>query len=96
MVRFLFFNGRRLRFAVFSFGFIWIILTVSFILFNIRYPYGCTMDFRYIVPTVTTGAAFLGLMSDAFTGGRVKNALFAVFCAVLAVFCASSAIFFVV
>lgn len=96
MVRFLFFNGRRRRFAVLSFGFIWIILMVSFVMFNIRYPYGCTMDFRYIVPTVISGAAFLGLLSEALTGGKVKDVLFAAFRAVLAVFCASSAIFFVV
>jgi len=96
MVWFIFFNGRRRRFAAFSFGFIWIILMVSFVFFNIRYPYGCTMDFRYIVPTLMTGAAFLGLMSDALAGGRLKNVLFAAFCAVLAVFCASSATFFVV
>ncbi len=33
----------------------WIINIVSFILFNIKYPYLCTMDYRYIVPTVFTG-----------------------------------------
>ena len=36
---------------------IWLTQMVSFILFNLKYPMGCTMDFRYIVPTVFTGAA---------------------------------------
>ena len=47
-------------------GLLWIWLTqmVSFILFNLKYPMGCTMDFRYIVPTVFTGAAFLGIALD--------------------------------
>lgn len=31
-----------------------------FIYFNIRYPFGCTMDFRYIVPLLFCGVAFIG------------------------------------
>ena len=31
-----------------------------FIYFNIRYPFGCTMDFRYIVPLLFCGVMFLG------------------------------------
>lgn len=40
---------------------LWLIFMVSYIYFNIRYPFGCTMDFRYIVPTVILGALFIGL-----------------------------------
>ena len=27
---------------------------------NIKLPYGCTMDFRYMVPTIFAGAIFVG------------------------------------
>lgn len=49
------------RLLVFSFLVLWFLMMASFIGFNLKYPYGCTMDFRYIVPTVLSGAAFLGL-----------------------------------
>lgn len=42
----------------------WIILLSSHVTFNIKFPFGCTMDFRYIVPTITIGALFIGLMYD--------------------------------
>ena len=35
-------------------------LMVSYIFFNIRYPYGCTMDFRYIVPVFIINVLLLG------------------------------------
>ena len=31
-----------------------------FIYFNIKYPFGCTMDFRYIVPLLFCGVTFIG------------------------------------
>lgn len=34
---------------------------ISFIYFNIQKPYACTMDFRYILITVFTGATLLGI-----------------------------------
>ena len=42
-------------------GFIWISLMISFIQFNLQYPFGCTMDYRYIVPTCFVGAYYLAL-----------------------------------
>lgn len=33
---------------------------ISFIIFNINYPFGCSMDFRYIVPVLFCGAVLLG------------------------------------
>ena len=80
---------------VFSFFTVWALLMISFIYFNIKYPFGCTMDFRYIVPTVATGAAFLGLLSDKLSGGRIKKMLFIGLCVVLAVFCVSSVCFYI-
>lgn len=32
---------------------------ISFILMNIKLPYGCSMDFRYIVPSIFVGAYFI-------------------------------------
>ncbi|SHH90923.1 Dolichyl-phosphate-mannose-protein mannosyltransferase [Sporobacter termitidis DSM 10068] len=96
VVWFLFFDRRKNRLAVLGFTAVWALLMVSFVYFNIKYPFGCTMDFRYIVPTVITGAAFLGLLSDKLAGGRGRKALFGAFCAVLAVFCVSSAVFYVI
>lgn len=37
----------------------WLVLMGSYINFNIQYPFGCTMDFRYVVPTALIGAVFL-------------------------------------
>ncbi len=37
----------------------WVVNLISYYVFNIKYPYLCTMDFRYIVPTVFTGVVFL-------------------------------------
>ncbi len=33
---------------------------ISYITMNIKLPYGCTMDFRYMVPTLFVGAIFVG------------------------------------
>lgn len=52
------------KFAKWLLGFIWLTQIASFIVFNINYPFGCTMDFRYIVMTVITGAGFIGLAYD--------------------------------
>ena len=48
----------------FIMGSVWIVQVVSFIYFNIKYPFGCTMDFRYIVPTLLTGITFLCIAAD--------------------------------
>lgn len=54
------------KFAKWLLGLIWLTQVGSFIQFNISYPFGCTMDFRYIVMTVVTGAGFIGLAYDTF------------------------------
>ena len=33
---------------------------VFFVYFNIAYPFGCSMDFRYIVPVLLSGFVFIG------------------------------------
>ncbi|MBU5486805.1 glycosyltransferase family 39 protein [Clostridium sp. MSJ-8] len=40
----------------------------AFISFNIRYPYGCTMDYRYIVPTAIFNALLIGYTSTILEG----------------------------
>lgn len=45
---------------------LWVLLYGFFLYFNGQYPYGCTMDFRYIVPTAFIGAVCLGTAFDYF------------------------------
>lgn len=33
----------------------WLVNIISYYSFNLKYPYTCTMDFRYLVPTIFTG-----------------------------------------
>lgn len=42
----------------------WLVLMGSYIHFNIQYPFGCTMDFRYVVPAALIGAVFLAKWWD--------------------------------
>lgn len=39
---------------------VWAVNLISFYSFNYKYPYICTMDFRYIIPTVFTGIVLIG------------------------------------
>ena len=47
--------------------FLWVLAGVMavqiavFVFSNLQYPYGCTMDFRYLAPTLLPGAVFLGM-----------------------------------
>ena len=43
---------------------LWILVYISSIKFNLSYPFGCTMDFRYIVPTAILGAIFIGAVYE--------------------------------
>lgn len=43
---------------------LWGIIIIFYNYFNVRYPFGCTMDFRYIVPTVFLGCLAIGLTYD--------------------------------
>lgn len=40
---------------------LWLWIYLNHVALNIRLPYGCTMDFRYIVPTALLGAIYLGV-----------------------------------
>lgn len=85
--------------AITRWGFfgIWALLLVSFIYFNIKYPLSCTMDFRYIVPTIITGAAFLGLANSQMRKlqGRLPRCLYYLCSYITVAFALCSIIFYV-
>ncbi|MBE6678245.1 MAG: glycosyltransferase family 39 protein [Ruminococcaceae bacterium] len=69
-------------------------MVASYVLFCFKYPFTCTMDFRYIVPTLITGAVSAGV----FLSGdhKWKRPLKYVYIAITAVFCLASAAFYVI
>jgi len=92
-------RGREInRFARLGLMWIWLTQMGSFILFNLRYPMGCTMDFRYIVPTVFTGAAYVGIALDRMKArpGVWRKALYWAGAAAVAFFCAASVLFYAI
>lgn len=46
---------------------------ISFILVNIKLPYGCTMDFRYMFSTIFTGTMFICFALDRVKRGKNKS-----------------------
>lgn len=87
---------RRARpFARFGMAAVWALLIASFIWFYVKYPFTCTMDFRYIVPTVVTGATFLGLFQEeAFGRGGLWHVLAVCGVTLTGLFCAASVLFY--
>lgn len=58
---------------------VWGLWMISYVSFNIRYPYGCSMDFRYVPMTVFSWAAALAVMSgEMWKQGGVRRAFAAV------------------
>ena len=62
----------KLQFTKWLLGGFYLIIMGVYINFNIEHPFGCTMDFRYIVPTVLIGSVFLGLMYQDLKEGKLK------------------------
>lgn len=57
---------------------LWLWIYVNHLILNVRLPYGCTMDFRYIVPTSLLGAVYLGLyVEKCLTEPTVFRRIFA-------------------
>lgn len=50
-----------------------ILLFCYFIKFCFDFPHNCSMDYRYIVPTMVLGAFFIGAAFDEFTVENKKN-----------------------
>lgn len=67
-------------------------LVGSYVMFCFKYPFTCTMDFRYIVPTLLIGAVFTGV----FLNGDKRWQKYCTYAclALTAVFCASSVLFY--
>ena len=54
---------------------LWGVIYSTFLYFNVEYPFGCTMDFRYIVPTAFLGAIFIGKCFDQIGSKKTRKAL---------------------
>ena len=90
-------RGREIRrFVRYGLFALWLIVMVPFVQFNIAYPFGCTMDFRYIVPTVFIGAAYLGLAYERLKakGGWSYTVFSSIIIVVTLSFILSSVLFF--
>ncbi len=68
-----------------------------FVYFNIKYPFGCSMDFRYIVPTLFSTAVFIGMSDNMLceVDGTLKKNLSYILRFTVAVFCAISVLVFI-
>lgn len=75
---------------------LWLVQMVSFIAFNLRYPFGCTMDYRYIMPTAIVGAAYLGIALDRLYDSKkaICHGLYYAGCVVAGLFCIASILFY--
>jgi hypothetical protein len=74
-------------------------IVATFVRFCLVYAHDCTMDFRYIVPTVIIGAAFIGMFisdksGDGETESRVKTYFKKGIIYAAAVFCVCSALLY--
>lgn len=82
--------------ARFGLLWLWLIQMGSYLMFNLQYPFGCTMDLRYIVPTIVVGAAYLGIALDRLKEKNrpVGNVLFCFGVAVIGLVAAVSTLFY--
>ena len=82
--------------ARFGLFWLWLIQMGAYLAFNLQYPFGCTMDVRYIVPTIIVGAAYLGIALDHLKDRNTPaaNLLFYFGVAVIAVVAAASTLFY--
>ena len=64
---------------------------ISYYSFNIQYPYICTMDFRYIVPTIFTGIVTICVVLDKFIKNDIIKELIEY---MVILFCILSFVFF--
>ncbi|WP_177214671.1 ArnT family glycosyltransferase [Anaeromicropila populeti] len=58
-----------------GFPYLWLIYVCSFIWYNVKFPFGCTMDFRYIVPTAFLGGIFIGVLVDSACEKKIKGGI---------------------
>ena len=72
----------------------WTVTITSYLWFNMKYPFGCTMDFRYIVPTVLVSSIFLGEYADVKKTGVVAEMCEYMLWIALAMFCLTSCLMY--
>lgn len=58
--------------VTYSFVILWTVVMVFFFKFCLDYPFTCSMDFRYIVPTLLVGVLFLGKLLEILGEKREK------------------------
>lgn len=52
---------------------LWLWIYLNHLWLNVKIPYGCTMDFRYIVPTALLGAIYLGIHVESCLAKRSRR-----------------------
>ncbi len=55
------------------FAILWVVVMAFYFKFCLDYPFTCSMDFRYIVPTLLVGVVFLGKLIDYLTENKEKQ-----------------------
>ncbi len=76
---------------------LWLLQIVFFVFFNIKYPFGCTMDYRYMVPTCMIGAIYIGIaMEDIREKDKpILRIVYAFSIAAISVFALISLLFYI-
>lgn len=74
MIYFCLFDKKKDVFFNLVFGLNWLFQIISYIVFNVKYPFSCSMDFRYIVPTIISGVIFIALALTRIQTLRTKLA----------------------
>lgn len=52
---------------------VWVVVIVSFMMFNISYPYACTADMRYIPLAFVSGCVYLSMAAENVSQLKIKN-----------------------
>lgn len=55
-------------------AFYYLLIFGNFIVFSFQYPHTCSMDYRYIVPTLVIGALFIGMLVEKIKEKSNSNA----------------------
>ena len=82
-------NGERLLLAGIGAS-----VLASYLLFNLRYPFCCSMDYRYAVGTSLIGALMLSLVQERLSHGKAGKAVALATEIVLTVFAAASIVMY--
>lgn len=71
-------------------------MLVTFTKFCFDYQHDCTMDFRYIVPTVICGMAFIGMFLSEESESRIKKYVTVAASVICVLFCAASGALYII